>query len=118
MIGAGVVGLSCGIRLLESGYVTRIVSRDVSPDTVSDIAAAWWYPFLAEPVEKTTRWSIETYHELLRLKHEFQLGFITMRKGLNTLLSQVHHQNGVMAYHTLESSTSMRLLKATNLVGR
>ena len=74
VVGAGVVGLSCGIKLLESGYRTRIVSRDVSPDTVSDIAAAWWYPFLAEPVEKTTRWSIETYHELLRLKHEFQLG--------------------------------------------
>ena len=62
------------------------MSRDVSPDTVSDIAAAWWYPFLAEPVEKTTRWSIETYHELLRLKHEFQLGFITMRRGVEYLV--------------------------------
>ena len=81
MVGAGVVGLSCGNKLLESGYCTRIVSRDVSPDTVSDIAAAWGSLFLAEPVEKTTRWSIETYHELLRLKHEFQLGFITMRRG-------------------------------------
>lgn len=86
MVGAGVVGLSCGIKLLESGYRTRIVSRDVSPDTVSDIAAAWWYPFLAEPVEKTTRWSIETYHELLRLKREFQLGFITMRRGVEYLV--------------------------------
>jgi D-amino-acid oxidase len=86
VVGAGVIGLSCGIRLLESGLETRILSKDVTPHTVSDIAAAWWYPFLAEPVEKTTRWSVETYYELLRLKEDLRLGFITMRKGVEYLV--------------------------------
>ena len=46
VIGAGVSGLSTGIRLLEAGYKVKIFSQYSSPNTVSDTAAAWWYPFL------------------------------------------------------------------------
>ena len=53
----------------------------MSPDTVSDVAAAWWYPFLVEPVEKTNKWSSETFYELIRLKNEENVECITMRLG-------------------------------------
>ena len=81
VIGAGVSGLSTGIRLLEEGWNVKIITEKMSPDTVSDTAAAWWYPFLAEPIEKTNRWSSETFDELLRLKDIEGLECITMRKG-------------------------------------
>ncbi|MEC7744144.1 MAG: FAD-dependent oxidoreductase [Candidatus Thermoplasmatota archaeon] len=80
VIGAGVSGLSTGIRLLEAGFEVRIVASETSPNTVSDTAAAWWYPFLAEPLEKTNRWSSETFDELVRLM-EGGLECITMRLG-------------------------------------
>jgi len=80
VIGAGVSGLSTGIRLLEAGFKVRIVTSETSPNTVSDTAAAWWYPFLAEPLEKTNRWSSETFDELVRLM-EGGLECITMRLG-------------------------------------
>ena len=81
IIGAGVSGLSTGIRLLEAGHNVRIYTENISPNTVSDTAAAWWYPFLVEPLEKTNKWSSETFYELLRLREEEGVSCITMRKG-------------------------------------
>ena len=81
VIGAGVSGLSTGIRLIEAGFDVNILTDKTSPDTVSDTAAAWWYPFLAEPVEKTNRWSAETFDELVRLMQDEGVDCITMRLG-------------------------------------
>ena len=80
-MGAGVSGLTTGIRLLESGFNVKIVTEKMSPETVSDVAAAWWYPFLAEPVEKTNKWSSITFYELLKLKDEENVDCITLRLG-------------------------------------
>ncbi len=81
VLGAGVSGLTTGIRLLESGFNVKIVTEKMSPETVSDVAAAWWYPFLAEPVEKTNKWSSITFYELLKLKNEENVDCITLRLG-------------------------------------
>ena len=56
VVGAGVSGLSCAIRLLESGYQVEVVSDKFSPDTVSDVAAAIWYPFLTAPADRADGW--------------------------------------------------------------
>ena len=81
VLGAGVSGITTAIRLLESGFKVTILARNMSPNTVSDVAAAWWYPFLAEPVEKTNKWSSETFYELIRLKNEENVDCITLRLG-------------------------------------
>ena len=78
VVGAGVSGLSTGIRLLENGFDVKIMAEEISPNTVSDTAAAWWYPFLAEPIEKTNRWASETFNELLYLKNQCHIGKIEM----------------------------------------
>ena len=67
MIGAGVNGLSSGIRLLENGWKVTIWASEFSPNTTSDVAAALWYPFLSAPVEKTDNWGSNTYRVLENL---------------------------------------------------
>ena len=67
VVGAGVSGLSCAVRLLEAGHEVEVISDRFSPDTVSDIAAAIWYPFLTAPADRADGWGIATYAELERL---------------------------------------------------
>ena len=56
VIGAGVSGLTCGVRLLEEGYDVEIWARERTPNTTSDVAAATWYPLRGERDERTDGW--------------------------------------------------------------
>lgn len=67
VIGCGVSGLSCGIRLLERGWRVRIVARELPPQTTSDVAAAIWYPYRAYPEERVLAWSAASFQAFLRL---------------------------------------------------
>ena len=60
MVGAGVVGLSCAIRLMEAGHRVDIVARDLPLETTSVVAAAMCFPYLAEPADLVERWSDRT----------------------------------------------------------
>ena len=60
IIGAGVSGLSTGIKLFQAGYPNHIWAKDLSPNTTSDVAAAFWYPYSASPKDKVTKWSKAT----------------------------------------------------------
>ena len=70
VVGAGVSGLTTAIRLLESGHEVEIVSEKFSPETVSDVAAAIWYPFLVKPADRADTWGIVTYDVLESLSTE------------------------------------------------
>ncbi|WP_238219292.1 FAD-dependent oxidoreductase [Tsukamurella pulmonis] len=63
IVGAGVVGLSCAVRLLEAGHGVRVYGREPSLETTSAVAAAVWYPYLAEPRDRVTGWSAATLAE-------------------------------------------------------
>ena len=76
VVGAGVIGLSTGIRLLEDGWDVSIWSSKFSPNTTSDVAAALWYPFLSAPVEKTDAWGSRTYDILKELSHNPDTGIV------------------------------------------
>ena len=67
VIGCGVSGLSSAIRLQESGFRVRIVSRELPPHTTSDVAGAIWHPISAEHLPNGLRWAAECREELLRL---------------------------------------------------
>jgi D-amino-acid oxidase len=60
VIGAGVSGLSCAIRLAELGWHVRVLAREVSPHTTSDVPAAIWYPYQVGPRERAVRWGIDS----------------------------------------------------------
>ena len=67
VLGCGVIGLTSAIRLLEEGYDVEIVAASVPPDTTSNIATAYWYPFRVNPPEKVLPWAITTYNEYIEL---------------------------------------------------
>ena len=58
VVGAGVSGLTCAVRLLEAGWDVHIVARERPEDTVSVGAGAIWEfpPYKIEPQEKAKRW--------------------------------------------------------------
>ncbi len=81
VIGCGVSGLSCGVRLLEAGHAVFIRAREFPPYTTSDVAAAVWYPYLAAPKERVLGWGTRTYETFLELAPEKRAG-VTLRRAV------------------------------------
>ena len=61
MVGAGVVGLTCAVRLLEAGHRVDVVARDLPRETTSAVAAGLWYPYRALPQDRVTAWARTSY---------------------------------------------------------
>ena len=61
VVGAGVVGLTCAVRLLEAGLRVDVVARDLPRETTSAVAAAIWYPYRALPQDRVTAWARTSY---------------------------------------------------------
>lgn len=69
VVGAGVIGLTAALRLQEAGARVSIVARELPPNTTSNVAAAFWHPYEAGPIEAVERWSrrsLDVYRELAR----------------------------------------------------
>ncbi|MEN9938419.1 MAG: hypothetical protein RLZZ387_4998 [Chloroflexota bacterium] len=81
IIGAGVSGLSCGIRLLEAGHRVSMLTRALPQATTSAVAAAVWYPYKAFPEHLVLGWSAATYAELMRLAGDPRAG-VMVRQGI------------------------------------
>lgn len=84
VVGCGVSGLSCAIRLAEAGFATRIVARERTPHTTSDIAAAVWYPFRCGTADRGLSWSRRTFRVLRELAHDPTSG-VTLVEGIDLL---------------------------------
>ncbi len=85
VVGAGVVGLSCALRLLEAGHRVDVLARDLPLETTSSVAAAVWYPYLALPQDLVTAWGRTTYVALARLAADERSG-VVMRRGTELLM--------------------------------
>jgi D-amino-acid oxidase len=80
VVGAGVVGLTCALRLLEDGHRVDVLARDLPLETTSAVAAALWYPYRAYPFERVTAWSATGYHRFAELAADERTG-VVMRPG-------------------------------------
>lgn len=67
VVGAGVIGLSCAVRLAESGYDVAVFARDLPLETTSAVAAAIWYPYLSAPEDRVAAWGRTSYEEFAKL---------------------------------------------------
>src|SRR5229473_4592425 len=67
IVGAGVSGLTCGVVFAERGYRSAIFAQDIGQRTTSGAAAALWFPYDAEPVDKVIRWALASYKVLVDL---------------------------------------------------
>ena len=81
VVGAGVVGLSCAVRLAEAGHRVDVVARDLPLETTSAVAAALWYPYRAYPFEQVTRWARASYEEFVRLAESSPKAGVRMLPG-------------------------------------
>jgi D-amino-acid oxidase len=90
VIGCGVSGLSCGIRLQEAGFAVQIWARDLPPQTTTSVAAAVWYPYRAYPEQLVVGWAASTYAEFLRLAQVAGTG-VMLRTGIEIFPWAVAH---------------------------
>ncbi len=82
VVGCGVCGLTSAVRLLEAGFRVRIVARERTPNTTSDVAAAVWYPFRCGPPDRALLWSRSTFRALRDLARDPATG-VTMVEGID-----------------------------------
>jgi D-amino-acid oxidase len=84
VVGAGVVGLTCAVRLLEAGHRVDVVARDLPLETTSAVAAALWYPYRALPQARVTAWSRTAYDAFAQLAGDERTG-VRMLTGTEVL---------------------------------
>ncbi|HEY3261682.1 MAG TPA: FAD-dependent oxidoreductase [Pseudonocardiaceae bacterium] len=84
VVGAGVIGLSCAVRLREAGVDAHVVASEFGARTTSAAAAALWYPYRVGPADLVRGWGRATFHELVRLAADPATG-VTMRDGVQYL---------------------------------
>lgn len=80
VIGAGIVGLTCAVRLAEAGYDTHVLAADLPPETTSAAAGALWMPHLTASWDVVAPWAritLETY----RADSHTDVG-VSWRRGL------------------------------------
>jgi D-amino-acid oxidase len=61
VVGAGVIGMTCAVRLAEAGHRVDVLARDLPRETTSVVAAALWYPYLALPEDRVRVWGADAY---------------------------------------------------------
>jgi D-amino-acid oxidase len=85
VVGAGVVGLTCAVRLLEAGHRVDVVARDLPLETTSAVAAAIWYPYRALPQARVTAWSGTSYGAFAAIAADDPASGVRMAVGTEVL---------------------------------
>jgi D-amino-acid oxidase len=88
VVGAGVTGLTCALRLAQEGHRVDVLARDLPLETTSVVAAALWYPYKALPQDRVTAWAGGTYTAFAELASGSQKeAGVRMTSG-----TEVHHE--------------------------
>jgi D-amino-acid oxidase len=106
VVGAGVIGLSCAVRLREAGVDAHVVARELGERTTSAAAAALWYPYRVGPAELVREWGRTTLAELVRLAGDPATG-VLVRDGSEyrrTAARPPQWASDVPGFRTLQAS--------------
>ncbi|HEX8334299.1 MAG TPA: FAD-dependent oxidoreductase [Segetibacter sp.] len=86
VIGSGISGLSTAYRLSEAGYEVQVVASKLPPDTTSNKAAAFWFPYHVRNFARAIYWSQRSYEVFKKMSAIEDTG-ISMKK----LVKVVHN---------------------------
>ena len=106
VVGAGVVGLSCAVRLLEVGHRVDVVARDLPLETTSAVAAAICYPYRAAPQDRVAAWTIRSYAAFEGLAASPDSG-VRMLEGTEVLRERQADPWWVDAVPSMDRETSL-----------
>lgn len=67
VVGGGIIGLSCALRLAERDHGVTVVAAAAPADTTSAVAGGLVYPRHAEPVDRCAAWTAAAVAEFRRL---------------------------------------------------
>lgn len=67
VVGGGIIGLSCAMRLAQREHEVTVLTADELLDTTSAVAGGLVYPRHAEPAERCTAWTQASVAEFQRL---------------------------------------------------
>jgi D-amino-acid oxidase len=70
VIGGGVSGLTCAVRLAEEGARVTLITRDAPGATTSAVAGAVWFPYRVRPNARTGPWAAAGYERFERLAQQ------------------------------------------------
>lgn len=90
VVGTGVSGLACALRLSEAGFTVEAWERGDVAHEVSSVAAAIWHPYLAKPREKVERWALETLRELESIAREHASSGVRICTGIEWFPLDMH----------------------------
>lgn len=91
VIGGGVSGLSCAHELAAAGGQVELWTAQLPARTTSMVAAAFWYPYRAEPMARVAPWSAVGYARFAALAagaRAEQIG-VRMREAIELFPSEV-----------------------------
>jgi D-amino-acid oxidase len=85
VVGAGVIGLTCAVRLLGDGHRVDVLARELPLETTSAVAAAIWHPHLARRPERALAWSRTSYGVFAQLASDQPDSGVRLRNGTEVL---------------------------------
>ncbi len=85
VVGAGVTGLTVGVRLAEEGYDVHLLARELPLETTSAVAAALWYPYRVEPFDRALAWSRRSLEVFSGLASSEPDSGVVLREGSELL---------------------------------
>ena len=84
VIGAGISGLSTAFVLINQGYRVTVLAKAFSPNTTSNKAAAFWFPYHVRGDARAIIWAKKSYqfYKQLAADNNSGISFIKLVKGI------------------------------------
>lgn len=89
VLGAGVAGLTSARLLQDRGYSVTIYSRELPPDTTSNVAGGQWSPATVADVDAVTSHWLHQFERAARFSHDYYQSLIHPRFGVRWIENYV-----------------------------
>jgi D-amino-acid oxidase len=94
IVGAGISGMSTAFLLMQKNYRITIYAKAFSPNTTSNRAAAFWFPYHIRNDRRGIRWCQISYNYYERLAEHQDTG-ISMRQLVKVLRKEVEEEEPI-----------------------